>query len=41
MSFLIHLLASAVLAWSVGAGHLGGGLLAALAGVVLTTVLGL
>lgn len=28
MSFLIHLLASAVLAWSVGAGHLGGGLLA-------------
>ena len=28
MLFLIHLLASAGLAWSLGAGHLGGGLLA-------------
>lgn len=41
MLFLIHLLASAGLAWSLGAGHLGGGLLAFALLYLLARMLGL
>jgi multicomponent Na+:H+ antiporter subunit E len=41
MSFLIHLLTSAALAWSLGAGHLGGGLLAFALLYLLARALGL
>ena len=41
MLVLIHLLASAILAWSLGAGHLGGGLLAFALLYLLARMLGL
>ncbi|MCW1936373.1 hypothetical protein OMD46_08710 [Pseudomonas sp. MDMC_285] len=41
MLFVIHLLASAGLAWSLGAGHLGGGLLAFALLYLIARLLGL